>query len=93
MLAGKWLRVAAGALSLVGAVVAYYVTDALVLHEPLSGFSGFAAETVVWCTAGTAFGLFLGLVGVADQAGTTGSWSSVTQSFRSGGHSRLTSRG
>ena len=62
-LAGTWARgVSAGALTLVGASVAYYVTDAYVLGEP---FSMFAGETLLWSVAGVLFGSVLGVVGAA----------------------------
>ncbi|MFI6638950.1 hypothetical protein [Streptomyces sp. NPDC050504] len=62
-LAGTWARGAlAGVLSLVAASVAYYVTDAFALGEPLSLFR---LELVVWSTAAVLFGSALGAVGAA----------------------------
>ncbi|OAH10857.1 hypothetical protein [Streptomyces jeddahensis] len=51
-----------GALALIAASVAYYVTDAFVLGAPLALF---ATETVKWSAAGLLFGLVLGVVGAA----------------------------
>ncbi|MGW2896444.1 hypothetical protein ACWDAO_17945 [Streptomyces sp. NPDC001212] len=62
-LAGTWARGAlVGALALIAASVAYYVTDAFVLREPLSMF---ATESVMWSVTGLLFGLVLGVVGAA----------------------------
>ncbi|MFB6784974.1 hypothetical protein ACFCX0_49150 [Streptomyces sp. NPDC056352] len=62
-LAGKWVRGAlVGALTLILASVAYYVTDAFVLGTPLAFF---ATETIVWSTVGLLFGSVLGVVGAA----------------------------
>ncbi|MFE0381956.1 hypothetical protein ACFW1M_41825 [Streptomyces inhibens] len=51
-----------GALALIAASVAYYVTDAFVLGEPLALF---ATETFKWSALGLLFGLVLGAVGAA----------------------------
>ncbi|GAA3374940.1 hypothetical protein GCM10020367_40750 [Streptomyces sannanensis] len=60
-LAGTRARGAsAGALALIAATGAYYVTDAFTREEPLASY---ATETVMWCTAGLLFGLVLGAVG------------------------------
>ncbi|MFF8315986.1 hypothetical protein ACF06V_02340 [Streptomyces bobili] len=50
----------AGAVALVGASVAYYMTDAYVLGEP---FAVFAAEALLWSATGMLFGSVLGVVG------------------------------
>ncbi|REK88887.1 hypothetical protein DY245_18615 [Streptomyces inhibens] len=51
-----------GALALIAASVAYYVTDAFVLGAPLALF---ATETFTWSALGLLFGLVLGVVGAA----------------------------
>jgi hypothetical protein len=63
LLAGTWARGAvAGALGLVAATVAYYVTDSLVLGDPLALY---ATELVMWSVAGLVLGSVLGVVGAA----------------------------
>lgn len=62
-LAGTRVRGAlVGALALIAASGAYYVTDALVLGDPLALY---APEMVVWSVASLLFGPVLGVVGAA----------------------------
>ncbi|MCX5107228.1 DUF6518 family protein [Streptomyces sp. NBC_00378] len=65
-LAGTWVRGAlVGALALVAATVAYYVTDSFV--------SGADTDMVSWLVVGVPFGLVLGVVGAANrQPGSVG---------------------
>ncbi|MEU0990290.1 hypothetical protein [Streptomyces sp. NPDC005953] len=71
-LAGTWVRGAlVGALALVAATVAYYVTDALV--------SGAGTDMVTWLMVGLPFGLALGVVGAAiRQPGLVGLLAALT---------------
>ncbi|MFD7491164.1 hypothetical protein ACFV8T_01880 [Streptomyces sp. NPDC059832] len=71
-LAGTWVRGAlVGALALVAATVAYYVTDAFV--------SGADMDMVSWLVVGVPFGLVLGVVGAAiRQPGLVGLLAALT---------------
>ncbi|MDX3535617.1 hypothetical protein PV721_14870 [Streptomyces sp. MB09-01] len=71
-LAGTWVRGAlVGALALVAATVAYYVTDAFV--------SGAGTDMVTWLMVGLPFGLVLGAVGAAiKQPGWVGLLAALT---------------
>lgn len=75
--AGKWARGAvAGALGLVAATVAYYVTDSLVLGDPIALY---ATELVMWSVAGLVLGAVLGVVGAAiRQPGVIGLLAALT---------------
>lgn len=62
---GWWTRTlarsaAAGALALLGAVVAYYVSDSVMLDQPLTDFTG---EVALWAVAAVVLGAPLGVVG------------------------------
>ncbi|WP_327411642.1 hypothetical protein [Streptomyces sp. NBC_01233] len=62
-LARTWARGALlGALALIAATAAYYVTDAFALQETLAGFE---SDLVVWWTASVLFGTVLGVVGAS----------------------------
>ncbi|MFI6035957.1 hypothetical protein ACIBBD_17650 [Streptomyces sp. NPDC051315] len=76
-LAGAPVRGAlAGALTLIGASVAYYVTDTLVLGASPASF---VPEMVMWSVAGLLFGPVLGLVGAAvGRPGLTGLLAALT---------------
>ncbi|MEV7188219.1 hypothetical protein [Kitasatospora sp. NPDC093102] len=76
-LAGTWGRGAlAGALSLIAATGAYYVTDAPLRGEPLALYRG---ELALWWAASVLFGLALGAVGAAiRQPGTAGLLAALT---------------
>ncbi|MFD5749712.1 hypothetical protein [Streptomyces sp. NPDC127033] len=71
-MAGTWVRGAlVGALALVAATVAYYVTDAFV--------SGAGTDMVTWLMVGLPFGLVLGVVGAAiRQPGLVGLLAALT---------------
>lgn len=71
-LAGTWVRGAlVGALALVAATVAYYVTDSFV--------SGAGTDMVTWLMVGLPFGLVLGVVGAAiRQPGLVGLLAALT---------------
>ncbi|MFF3129887.1 hypothetical protein ACFVRD_48870 [Streptomyces sp. NPDC057908] len=71
-LAGTWVRGAlVGALALVAATVAYYVTDVFV--------SGAGTDMVTWLMVGLPFGLVLGVVGAAiRQPGLVGLLAALT---------------
>lgn len=65
VVAGWWTRTlvrsgAAGALALLGAVVTYYVSDSVLLEQPVTDFAG---ELVLWGVASMVVGAPLGLIG------------------------------
>ncbi|MFD4659850.1 hypothetical protein ACFWP2_29955 [Kitasatospora sp. NPDC058444] len=75
--AGTWGRGAlAGAMSLIAATGAYYVTDAWLRDEPLALYRG---ELALWWAASVLFGLALGAVGTAiRRPGTVGLLAALT---------------